>query len=354
MDFNPDILSQYFKGNYSRKEYIEIQSIFSDLRKRSGLKNHLEKHWKEFSDEEMYWENSEQLLHKIHHQIHIEENSNRKFNLLSFFQKAAAILIIPLILSFFAIIYFQSNSDKKTKNEVIINSIAYAEIQCPMGVRTKFELPDGTTGFLNSGSRLRYPVNFVGGRDVTLSGEAFFNVFHNEAHPFTVQTRNLEIKDLGTQFNVIAYEDESEEEIILNEGKVEVDTKEGQPLGELTPNNKLVLDTKKGTFKKEEVEAYQYIGWTDGKLILRNENILQVAKRLGRWYNVDIEVHDKELYNYAFRATFIDEPLEEVLKLLALTAPFTYQEVPRSTTSDNIYRKRKILVKLDKNRLRGF
>jgi capsule polysaccharide modification protein KpsS len=79
-----------------------------------------------------------------------------------------------------------------------------------------------------------------------------------------------------------------------------------------------------------------------------------VADRLGRWYNVEIEIADDELLKYAFRATFIEEPLEEVLKLLAQTAPMKYREIKRETSNDNTYKKRKVIISLDRKRLSAF
>lgn len=82
--------------------------------------------------------------------------------------------------------------------------------------------------------------------------------------------------------------------------------------------------------------------------------MLQVANRLGRWYNVEVEIKDPELLNYAFRATFIDEQLEEVLKILALTAPLSYEEKIRETTNNDTYDTRKIIISLDRSRLDAF
>ena len=119
-------------------------------------------------------------------------------------------------------------------------------------------------------------------------------------------------------------------------------------------NQKLSLNIANRQYDKSQVEAYQYVSWTEGKLVLRNESMQQVANRLGRWYNVEIEIEDPELLTYAFRATFIDEPLEEVLKLLALTAPLSFEEQIRETTKDDIYKKREISIRLDEKRLDAF
>lgn len=346
MDVNPEILRRFFKGKYSRKDYLTIKAVFEKAENETELKNLLQNHWLDFNNQILPEGNIDYVLDKIHHQIRLEDKrvGNNRFVIV--FQRIAAILIVPLLLAFFALLYFQPKTST--------SEIARAEIQCPLGVRTKFVLPDGTTGFLNSGSTLEYPVIFTKDRNVTLKGEAYFDVTHDKKHPFTVFTPNLSTRVLGTQFNVIAYDNENIEEIILKEGKVEVYSSHGKQLEILQPNQKLVLNTKTRQYEKNRVEADQYVSWTEGKLVFRNEKMQQVADRLGRWYNVEIEIEDPELLKYAFRATFIDEPLEEVLKLLAMTAPLKYEEQMRGLTNDNVYKKRKVIVSLDKNRQDAF
>ncbi len=142
--------------------------------------------------------------------------------------------------------------------------------------------------------------------------------------------------------------------VILNRGEVEVAMKDGTKLEVLQPNSKLVLNTYKHTLETTEVEASQYIGWIEGKLIFRNESMEQVAERIGRWYNVEIIIEDKELLKYTFHATFIDEPLEEVLKYMAITTPYTYKILPRILDNNNLCQKKMVLVKLDRERLKAF
>jgi len=253
---------------------------------------------------------------------------------------------LPFLFSFLAYFYFQ---DKHP-----LAPVSYAEIQCPMGVRTKFQLPDGSTGFLNSGSRLKYPVQFIGERKVELSGEAFFDVVHNAEIPFHVNTRNLDIKVMGTTFNVIANEDESTEEIVLQTGSVDVSSKEGKQLAVLAQNEQLTMDTEKKTFTKNAVEASQYTSWKDGKLVFRNENMQKVARRLSRWYNAEVIINDRQLDVYTFHATFIDEPLDEVLKLLAFTTPISYSEEKRVSNLEGVFQKRKIVLSLNQSKIKQF
>jgi ferric-dicitrate binding protein FerR (iron transport regulator) len=346
MTFNPEILNRFFNGKYSRKDYLAIKSMLEKPEEKEELRDLLQNHWSDFSNESLPKGNVDHILRKLHKQIDREENRIKGNRFITAFQKIAAILIIPLILSFLAVFYFQSKTDS--------TETAFAEIQCPLGVRTKFILPDGTTGFLNSGSTLEYPVLFSNNRNVKLKGEAFFDVYHDEEHPFIVNTPNLSTKVLGTQFNVIAYGSESCEEIILKEGIVEIYSIQGKKLASLESDHRLALNTATRQFKTNQVEAKQYVSWTEGKLVFRNESMQLVADRLGRWYNVEIEIEDEELLHYAFRATFMDEPLDEVLKLLARTAPLKYKEIKRETSNDDTYKKRKFIVSLDRKRLNAF
>ncbi len=346
MDFDLKILQRFFRGECTRKEFLNVKSFLTDSARRDKLMELMQNHWFDYKNESLPEENVDYILHKIHHQIRLENNPLSKTRFLTAFQRIAAILIIPIIITFGTIFYFQV---KTTTPE-----IATAEIQCPLGVRTKFILPDGTKGFLNNGSSLKYPVNFNRERTVTLNGEAYFDVMRDEEVPFIVNTSNLSTKVLGTQFNVVAYSDENTEEIILKEGRVEVYSDQGDKLETLQPNQNLVLNTQTKKYSTKLVDASQYISWTEGKLVFRNENMLQLANRLGRWYNVEVEIKDQELLNYAFRATFIDEQLEEVLKILALTAPISVEEKIRETTNNDTYETRKIIISLDRSRLDAF
>lgn len=231
---------------------------------------------------------------------------------------------------------------------------AYAEIQCPMGVRTKFVLPDGTTGFLNSGSTLSYPVAFDKTRQVELTGEAYFDVYHNEKSPFTVKTGKLNVRVLGTTFNVISYPGETTEEIIIQTGKVEVMDKAGKTLTELNPDQRLTVNHLDLTSRRSQVVSSQYTSWTEGKLVFRNEYMKQVAQRLSRWYNAEIIIADERLEEFTFHATFVDEPLDEVLKLLAITTPINFSEERRHTDSDGLFPKRKITITINPEKIKQF
>lgn len=340
------IIQKYFEGKLTLKEQIELSEQLAD-EQNSAAEQLLQDDWQsQFESETHSDRNLKPILDRVHHHIRLNEDKNPiQLNWGQGFQRAAAILIIPLMLSFLAYFYFQPKPSIP---------ISYAEIQCPMGVRTKFQLPDGSTGYLNSGSSLKYPAQFIGERKVELSGEAFFDVVHNPEIPFHVNTKNLDIKVLGTTFNVIANEDEQTEEIVLQTGKVDISSKRGNQLAVLKPNEQLTLNIEKQTVTKNEVEAAQYTSWKDGKLVFRNENMQQVARRLSRWYNAEVLVDGNMLNEYTFHATFADEPLDEVLKLISLTTPISYKEEKRASDSDGVFQKRKIILRFNQSKNNQF
>lgn len=341
------LIQKYSEGKLALKEQIALSEQLSD-RQNQVAEEVMNEDWEsQLYSESAPERNLKPILDRVHHNIRLNEgNKPIRLNWVQGFQRVAAILIIPLLLSFLGYFYFQFKSPA--------TPVSFAEIQCPMGVRTKFQLPDGSTGYLNSGSRLKYPVQFIGERKVELIGEAFFDVVHNAEIPFHVNTKNLDIKVLGTTFNVIANEDEQTEEIVLQSGKVDVLSKSGDQMAVLKPNEQLTLDIEKQTVTKNEVEASQYTSWKEGKLVFRNENMQQVARRLSRWYNAEVIVDDRYLDDYTFHATFIDEPLDEVLKLLSITTPIRYSEGKRVSDKDGIYQKRRINLKINQSKINQF
>ena len=113
---------------------------------------------------------------------------------------------------------------------------------------------------------------------------------------------------------------------------------------ELQPDHQLVISRKTGFINTKEVVTKKYTSWKEGKLVLRNDSMNEVVKRIGRWYNVEIDLKDKKLESYRYRATFEDETFSEVLKLLKLTSPIDYVEHKREMLSDGTFTKKKITL----------
>jgi ferric-dicitrate binding protein FerR (iron transport regulator) len=238
--------------------------------------------------------------------------------LLVWWQKTAAILLIPLslLLGYLLIVNHQSRSD-----------LVWQEVSSPYGMTSQITLSDGSTVWLNSGSKLKYPVKFdANERKVTLSGEAFFKVQSDKKHPFIVSAENIKVVATGTQFNVEAYRQDTIRAVTLVEGKVDISVDEDQ-LESLSPSQRLVYNSVRNKYVLSETETLQWSAWKDGMLIFRDQPLVDVFKRISRTFNVDIQVKDQLVAQQQYRATFTGESLDEILRLLKLSSPIQYKRI---------------------------
>jgi transmembrane sensor len=260
---------------------------------------------------------------------------------LLWFQRIAAVLVVPLLLSLFLI-----NARHRTGE--ISGNITYNNTSAAFGTFSYLELPDGSRVWLNSGSKLRYPDRFPSGdRLVYLSGEAYFEVHSDPSSPFIVNTPYFSVTATGTRFNVLAYEKTAHPAVTLIEGKVDVKKAEGdrlRKLSVLSPGEHMVFDTLNETVSVDQEEPYKHIAWKDGKLVFRNDPITEVARRISQQYNVDIQIEGEKIMSYRFRARFESEPLDELLRLLKLSSPIDYREIKPEVLPDGSFSKRKIII----------
>lgn len=264
-----------------------------------------------------------------------------KSTLWFYWQKIAAVIILPVILGSFLLIYFHSPKAGST------NGLVYNEIYAAYGTRTAIKLADSTVVWLNSGSRLRYPDKFTEKtRKVYLKGEAYFEVKSDISRPFIVQTSSMAVKATGTKFCVLEHESNPITEVTLVSGKVFVNElgDKSELISELSPNQQLKYNIQTGIKSITEGDTYKSIAWKDGKLIFRNESFSEVVEKISRFYNVDIELRGTELKKYRYRATFQDESLDEVLKLLKLSSPISFFEVKRKPLADGSFPKKKVII----------
>lgn len=336
------LMQKYLDGKASEDEILQVEILFSEFRDRPDLMQSLRREWDTLKvDDEV---DLQPLLDRIHHILHNRETEKKGrtvSRLIMVYYRVAAILILPLII---ASLYFYL-----TPRQVMVipeNQKVSSVIYAPLGSRVSFQLPDGTSGFLNSGSTLAYTIPFTNSRSVILHGEAWFDVASAEGNPFVVSDGTSEIRVLGTSFNLSAYPDEHYVEVVLAEGSLAFRPNASGGEVPVKPLDRLVYSA--GNIRIEKVEPYKYSGWTEGKLIFRGDGMEEVARRLERWYNVEVEIADAELKSYVFRGTFEDDHLEEVLKLLSMTSPITYGIRPRDALPDGTWTKEKVTVFLKK------
>ncbi|MDP3433762.1 MAG: DUF4974 domain-containing protein [Bacteroidota bacterium] len=263
--------------------------------------------------------------------------------------QVAAVLVLSIIFS--GVYTYMTNERTGTIFSNAASLPVYHEIKAAFGTQAKVELADGTVVFLNSGSKLRFPQTFdhQAQRKVLLDGEGYFSVTKNLDQPFIVQVNKLDIKVLGTTFNVEAYNDNQSVNIALVEGSVllqEQSESGSKDLMQLSPNQVATLNKSDNKLSKTEiVDLYKYTAWINGRIVFYDDPIETVVNKLGKWYNVDIAIADKRLENYRFTGTFIDESLEQILNILSLTSPMTYSIESSMKQVDNSMSKRKITLK---------
>jgi ferric-dicitrate binding protein FerR (iron transport regulator) len=340
-----ETIERYIKGLSDVEEIAKVESLFSEGTGNSELMHLLEKDWNETihgnsdSDTDLTY-----ILDRIHHIIRKKEIGQKHKpvqKLLRVYMRIAAILLLPLLITG-GLIYNSLSQKEKPVSDLKTSAMIYA----PLGARVSFNLPDGTSGMLNSGSNLSYTLPFSNDRKVTLVGEGWFEVCRDESHPFEISVNNSKLRVLGTSFNVSAYPEEKYVEIVLKEGKVEFTDINTDKKVLMLPSERLIF--KNGDITKTLSEPTKYNAWTQGKLVFKGDLMTEVARRIERWYNVKVILADPELEKYSFRATFEDEKLEDVLRLLSMTSPIRYEIIEAKLLPDETYKKEQVTIYLKK------
>tara|TARA_R110002050_G_scaffold91784_6_gene192534 strand:+ start:15385 stop:16443 length:1059 start_codon:yes stop_codon:yes gene_type:complete len=347
------LFKKYLQGNCSEQEFEQfLLWIEKESSKTSGriLINEI---WEEFEPEkeESQRVRYNQVLDKIHHRINISQNSQNlkrqkislRNRILSTITRVAAILLLPVSL----MLVYTNLPDKPYYAEKNKSNL---EVEAPGGSKTSFELVDGTKVWLNHGSKLKFPHQFKGEtRRVYLTGEAYFEVAHNSKIPFIVETNQIEVKATGTEFNVNAYPGDKIIETTLVKGKVILYEKtNNQKIKALDPNESLRYSIQANTYSIDTNNTEKYISWKDGLLIFKNDPIDYIGQKLSRWYNVDVIFTNKDVKQYTYTATFTDETLTQVLELMKLATPISYELIPKKKMTDGSYSKEKVLIGVKK------
>lgn len=301
-----------------------------------------------FEEEKMQavWDLSDRLLQqkeidvdgnweKLHRRIH---RSNNRIRIFTYIKNAAAVLLLPLIM-LSAYYYYQLSLLRSVP-------VRQLEVTTAYGVCTKVVLPDSSEVWLNSGSKLIYPERFTSaGRKVSLEGEAYFKVSSDINNRFDVQTLDgLTVSAYGTEFNVNAYADEAVIKATLAKGNIRITQSDSQISKDIVPGEQVVYSSINKNMEVRKVNLLAETGWKDGTMVFRRASLDEIAQKLSRHFNVDIELKNKELYKYTYSATFTTETLVEILSLLEKTAPIRCDIVEPEQQDDFAYTRKKINI----------
>jgi len=263
----------------------------------------------------------------------------------------AASLLILIGISFAIIFHFQTKP----------RAVVYHKITVPLGSKALIQLPDKSQVWLNSGSELTYPAEYgETAREVSLIGEAFFDVAKNPAIPFIVKASGLYVKALGTSFNIKCYPEEGTIETTLVEGKVSITSgknKQKKELVQLSPNQRatytkdkenitvnntdsVAVNSNQNNLAKpsnnnsdnenskllisKKIDTKVYTAWRENKLVFDNESFESIAIKFERWYNIEIIFQDESIKRYRYTGVVQNETIEQALEALQIASPFYF------------------------------
>ena len=210
------------------------------------------------------------------------------------------------------------------KSEICKIGEAMNTITVPAGQRANLTLPDGTNVWLNARSEMRYPAVFTGNkREITLDGEAYFEVAKDSLNRFVVQAGDLAVEALGTSFNVKAYEEDNQAVVTLFQGKVK--TSVGRDEAFLLPDQAVTYLKNKGQLKKSTLnDAYRACLWRNNELAFNDEALSEIAVLLNRMYNIQVVFKSEKVKALRFTGVITNNSLDNIIELISLTSPIIY------------------------------
>ncbi|MDN5210740.1 FecR domain-containing protein [Fulvivirgaceae bacterium BMA12] len=242
--------------------------------------------------------------------------------------------VVAILIGFLYL--FNSGTYRKTKDLAVAPPTIMLSKQTSYGEQKTVKLPDGTIVRLNYGSRLIFPSEFGdSSRQVTLSGEAFFDVKPNPDKPFIITTKDVQTIVLGTSFNINAYSDEDEIQVMVVTGKVRVQNgADADKLEDvmLLPYEMVSLHRLTGRVVKEKYDPSEYLAWKEWTLIFRKATFDEIIDKLEKWYGVDIQI-DQDLHIQGrFNGEFHNQSLEYVLKGLSFSNRINFELKDKTVT----------------------
>lgn len=232
---------------------------------------------------------------------------------------SAAAAFVMMLLGITSYLSYQEGAKQINPSQI--------EVFNPLGRLSTVTLPDGSKVTLNAGTTLSYPQAFVAkNREVSMKGEAFFEVVHDAKHPFIVKADEISVKVLGTQFNVKAYEKDDRIEVSLEEGKVEVQSEQAKSSVFLVPSEQACYHKHRHSLTMRKVNLTYYTSWKKGAYYFRALPLKEITKQLERIFNVRILITSADIENIIFTGEFLrGENVEQILRIITADNRLKYR-----------------------------
>ncbi|WP_258104722.1 FecR family protein [Marinoscillum sp. MHG1-6] len=318
---------RFFSGQMSSAEAEAFMRWLESGASEEELSIYLDALWEKGTDDQLAFDNNE-LFQKIQQKkdneislrkmVVIPEDSTRTFQ--ASWIKWAVAAFIPLLLGVSVLLNPELLS---IDGENLPGQSRLITKANPEGQKSKVHLPDGSVVYLNADSRISYLSQFSNIREVTLEGEAYFEVVKDTERPFVVRSGRLSTTALGTSFNIQSFKDLGEVKVTLITGKVSVDDEISKERIILSPNEQVIVNEHVSHLHKRSVSGQLVTYWKDGIIYFDKVPLKEVIAQLERWYGVEFEVNG-DIHNLKCSGTFNNEYLANVLQVLGHTLDFDY------------------------------
>ncbi len=355
---NPEFINSEFKsliekfhsGQCNLEELRQLEGMFLNENTSESIKDAM---FQEISGyESMKGESDidyDRIFQSIRKLIAEQQTNTRTLNVRFNWLRIAALIVVAFVLGG-TLSYFLVTPKVKPAE-------SFCEVTAPLGSTSEIVLPDSSRVWLNAGSKLRYSTTFnQKDRMLYLEGEGYFKVAKNKQLPFVVDAFGFEVKAVGTEFNVKAYQEDAVIETTMVEGKVTLQHSSEDILDGvyLTPNQKAtfykkeeyvtVEVLKKIEEKKEElnyipehrlviaprIDPKSIVSWKENRLIIEREQLGDLAEKLSRKYNFNFEFRSEDIKRFSFTGTLEDETLQQVMNAIKITSPIDYEIVGKT------------------------
>lgn len=315
------IIDYFFYHSFSQQIVDRVHARLLAKKDEKEQDETLKQIWEEIGFPEFDQKKSAAAYSRLQKRLGLtpELKLQRKKHYSSYWLRVAAIWLIPAMLFSSSVYIFKKICETKKQ----MSMLSLVEHFVPFGKREMVVLPDSSRIWLNSGSMLVYPSQFIGDmREVYLSGEAYFEVKKQKEQPFVVNLHHLKVKVLGTCFNVRAYPEFNTITTTLESGKIQLDLKDSLMSYFLSPNEQLNYHINNKKVELQQVNSPDYSDWKNGGLLFDNYSFREILRILEKTYDVKIHLHtslyDENLLTVHFNK---DESLENILMLLKELIP---------------------------------
>jgi ferric-dicitrate binding protein FerR (iron transport regulator) len=314
------LLRKRFTGNISTEEETKLDQWIHDSKENQKTIDALSKVWQEKSAEPELINTEAQIDHIWQRSQISVYSKSIDWN---YIIKIAAVVVLFVTTPLFVINWMQYTSTETTATVAIQKLIK----SNPAGQKAKFYLPDGSLVWLNGASTVTYHTTFnETNRDISLTGEAFFEVAKNEVLPFQVVSGNITTTAVGTAFNVEAYPEDDQINVSLLHGKVKVAYDQNIEDGILLdPGYQVNFNLVNEKIEKNAFDQNKVTGWKDGKLVFANAGYEEVLSKIEKWYGVTITTQGNPPPGWRLSTTYQDESLRNILRNLRFGKEFNYK-----------------------------